>query len=104
MGQDSHSSGAILIENTKYQPGIKSMSYKLNDELFLNPGERWVVLGSNAEIRLLKYEQEGVTILEDFKLKYQFILDHYKSNITIEGGAFDYVKNLKSLLLSLIHI
>lgn len=98
-GQDSNSSGAILIENTKYQPGIKSMSYKLNDELFSNPGEKWVVLGSNAEIRLLKYEQEGVTILEDFKSKYQFLLNHYKSDITIDGGAFDYVNNLKSLLI-----
>lgn len=99
MSQGSHSSGAILIENTKYQPGIKSMSYKLNDELFLNPGERWVVLGSNAEMRLLKYEQGGIIKLEDFKSKYQFLLDQYKSNITIERGAFDYVNSLKSLLL-----
>lgn len=99
MDVNSHPTGAILIENTKYQPGIKSMSYKLNDELFSNPGEKWVVLGSNAEKRLLRYEQDGISKLEDFKLSYKFLLDQYESNITIDSEAMDYVSNLKSLLL-----
>jgi hypothetical protein len=99
MDVNSHPTGAILIENTKYQPGIKSMSYKLNDELFSNPGEKWVVLGANAEKRLLRYEQEGISKLEDFKLSYKFLLDQYESNITIDSEAMDYVANLKSLLL-----
>lgn len=96
---NSHSSGAILIENRKYQSGIKSMSYKLNEELFLNPGEKWVNLGTNAEKRLIEYEQEGITKLEEFKLPYQFLLDKYKSNITIDSEAVNYVTTLKSLLL-----
>lgn len=99
MDVNSHPSGAILIEKTKYQPGIKSMGYKLNDELLSNPGERWVVLGSNAEKRLLKFEQEGIKKYEDFKLSYKFLLDRYESNITIDSEAMDYVSNLKSLLL-----
>ena len=99
MDVNSHPSGAILIEKTKYQPGIKSMGYKLNDELFSDPGERWVVLGSNAEKRLLKFEQEGIKKYEDFKLSYKFLLDRYESNITIDSEAMDYVSNLKSLLL-----
>jgi hypothetical protein len=99
MGQDSHSSEVILIENTKYQPGIKSMSYKLNDELFLNPGERWVVLGSNAEKRLLRYEKEGIEKYEDFKSTYQFLFDKYESDITIDSKVLNYVTTLKSLLL-----
>ena len=99
MDVNSHPSGAILIEKTKYQPGIKSMGYKLNDELFSDPGERWVVLGSNAEKRLFKFEQEGIKKYEDFKLSYKFLLDRYKSNITIDSEALDYVSNLKSLLL-----
>jgi hypothetical protein len=103
MDVNSHHTGAILIENTKYQPGIKSMSYKLNDELFSNPGEKWVVLGSNAEKRLLRYEQEGISKLEDFKLSYKFLLDQYESNITIDSEAMDYVANLKSLLLERVN-
>lgn len=96
---NSHSSGAILIENRKYQSGIKSMSYKLNEELFSNPGEKRVELGSNAEKRLIEYEQGGITKLEDFKLSYKFLLDQYKSNITIDSEAVNYVSTLKSLLL-----
>ena len=99
MDVNSHPSGAILMEKPKYQPGIKSMEYKLNDELFSDPGERWVVLGSNAEKRLFKFEQEGIKKYEDFKLSYKFLLDRYKSNITIDSEALDYVSNLKSLLL-----
>jgi hypothetical protein len=103
MDVNSHHTGAILIENTKYQPGIKSMSYKLNDELFSNPGEKRVVLGANAEKRLLRYEQEGISKLEDFKLSYKFLLDQYESNITIDSEAMDYVSNLKSLLLERVN-
>lgn len=99
MDVNSHPSGAILMEKPNYQPGIKSMGYKLNDELFSNPGERRVVLGSNAEKRLLKFEQEGIKKYEDFKLSYKFLLDRYESNITIDSEAMDYVSNLKSLLL-----
>ena len=99
MDVNSHPSGAILMEKPKYQPGIKSMGYKLNDELFSDPGERWVVLGSNAEKRLFKFEQEGIKKYEDFKLSYKFLLDRYESNITIDSEAMDYVSNLKSLLL-----
>ena len=99
MDVNSHPSGAILMEKPNYQPGIKSMGYKLNDELFSDPGERWVVLGSNAEKRLFKFEQEGIKKYEDFKLSYKFLLDRYESNITIDSEAMDYVSNLKSLLL-----
>lgn len=99
MKEDSHSSGAILIENTKYQPGIKSMSYKLNDELFSDPGERWVGLGSNAENRLIRFEQDGIKKYEDFKMSYKFLLDQYQSDITIDNEALNYVTTLKSLLL-----
>ena len=100
---NSHPSGAILIENRKYQPGIKSMSYKLNEELFSNPGEKWVNLGTNAEKRLIEYEQGGITKLEDFKLSYKFLLDQYKSNITIDSEAVNYVSTLKSLLLQKVN-
>ena len=100
---NSHPSGAILIENRKYQPGIKSMSYKLNDELFSNPGEKWVNLGTNAEKRLIEYEQGGIAKLEDFKLSYKFLLDQYKSNITIDSEAVNYVTTLKSLLLEKVN-
>jgi hypothetical protein len=99
MDVNSHPTGAILIEKPNYQPGIKSMSYKLNDELFLNPGEISVVLGSNAEKRLLKFEQEGIKKYEDFNLKYKFLLDQYESNITIDSEAVNYVSTLKTLLL-----
>ncbi len=99
MDVNSHSSGAILIEKKEYQPGIVSMGYKLNDELFLNPGERWVGLGPNAEKRLLRYEEEGIKKYEDFKSTYEFLLDKYESDITIDDGAFDYVIKLKSVLL-----
>lgn len=100
---NSHPFGAILIEKPNYQPGIKSMSYKLNEELFSDPGERWVVLGSNAEKRLLKFEQEGIKKYEDFKLSYKFLLDQYQSNITIDSEAMNYVSTLKSLLLEKIN-
>jgi hypothetical protein len=99
MKEDSHSSGAILLENQKYQPGIKSMSYKLNDELFSDPGERWVGLGSNAENRLIRFEQDGIKKYEEFKLSYKFLLDQYQSDITIDNEALNYVTTLKSLLL-----
>ncbi|MGO4817074.1 hypothetical protein [Flavobacterium sp. W22_SRS_FP1] len=99
MDVNSHSSGAILIEKPSYQPGIKSKSYRLNEELFLNPGERSVVLGSNAEKRLLKFEQEGIIKYENFKSTYQFLLDKYESDITIDDCALDYVIKLNSSLL-----
>lgn len=99
MDVNSHSSGAILIEKKEYQPGIVSMGYKLNDELFLNPVGKLVGLGPNAEKRLLRYEEEGIKKYEDFKLPYQFLLDKYKSNITIDSEAVNYVTTLKSLLL-----
>lgn len=99
MDKNSHSSGAILKVNPKYLKFVKPMSYKLNDELFLNPGERWVELGSNAEKRLLRYEEEGIKRYEEFKSTYQFLLDKYESDITIDDGAFDYVIKLKSVLL-----
>jgi hypothetical protein len=99
LDENSHPTGAILIENTKYQPGIKSMSYKLNDELLSNPGEKWVVLGSNAEARLFKFENDGIGKYEDFKSTYQFLIDKYESDITIDLEALSYVNNLKSLLL-----
>ncbi len=103
MDVNSHSSGAILIEKKEYQPGIVSMGYKLNDELFLNPGERWVGLGSNAEKRLIRYEEDGIKKYEDFKSTYQFLLDKYESDITIDDGAFDYVIKLKSVLLEKVN-
>lgn len=103
MDVDSHPSGAILIVNRKYQSGVKSMSYKLNEELFSNPGEKWVELGSNAEKRLIEYEQGGIVKLEDFKLSYKFLLDQYKSNITIDSEAVNYVSTLKSLLLEKVN-
>jgi gas vesicle protein len=99
MDVNSHPSGAILMEKPNYQPGIKSKSYRLNEELFLNPGERWVVLGSNAEKRLFKFEQDGIMKYENFKSTYQFLLDKYESDITIDNEAMNYVSNLKSLLL-----
>lgn len=99
MDKNSHSSGAILKVNSKYLKFVKPMSYKLNDELFLNPGERWVELGSNAEKRLLRYEEEGIKRYEEFKSTYQFLLDKYESDITIDDGAFDYIIQLKTLLL-----
>ena len=101
--ENSHSSGAILKVITKYKKGVKPMSYKLNEELFLNPGERWVVLGSNAEKRLLKFEQEGIKKYEDFKSTYQFLLDKYESDITIDNEAMNYVSTLKSLLLEKVN-
>jgi hypothetical protein len=100
---NSHPSGAILIVNRKYQSGIKSMSYKLNEELFSNPGERLVNLGSNAEKRLIEYEQGGITKLEEFKLSYKFLLDQYQSNITIDDESLNYVTALKSLLLEKVN-
>jgi hypothetical protein len=100
---NSHPSGAILMEKPNYQPGIKSKSYRLNEELFLNPGERWVVLGSNAEKRLFKFEQDGIMKYEDFKLSYKFLLDQYQSNITIDNEAMNYVSTLKSLLLEKVN-
>jgi hypothetical protein len=103
MDVNSHPSGAILIEKPNYQPGIKSKSYRLNEELFLNPGEISVVLGSNAEKRLLKFEQEGIKKYEDFKLTYKFLLDQYQSNITIDNEAMNYVSTLKSLLLEKVN-
>lgn len=103
MDVNSHTSGAILIEKKEYQPGIVSMGYKLNDELFLNPGERWVGLGSNAEKRLIRYEEDGIKKYEDFKSTYQFLLDKYESDITIDDGAFDYVIKLKSVLLEKVN-
>lgn len=99
MKGDSPSSGDIINENPKYQPGIKSMSYKLNDELFSDPGERWVGLGSNAENRLIRFEQDGIKKYEDFKMSYKFLLDQYQSDITIDNEALNYVTALKSLLL-----
>lgn len=101
--ENSHSSGAILKVITKYKKGVKPMSYKLNEKLFLNPGERWVVLGSNAEKRLLKFEQEGIKKYEDFKLTYKFLLDQYQSNIIIDSEALSYVTTLKSLLLEKVN-
>lgn len=103
MDVNSHPSGAILIEKPNYQPGIKSKSYRLNQELFLNPGERWVVLGSNAEKRLFKFEQDGIMKYENFKLSYKFLLDHYQSNITIDNEAMNYVSTLKSFLLEKVN-
>lgn len=103
MDVNSHPSGAILIEKPNYQPGIKSKSYRLNEELFLNPGERWVVLGSNAEKRLFKFEQDGIMKYENFKLSYKFLLDHYQSNITIDNEAMNYVSTLKSFLLEKVN-
>ena len=103
MDVNSHPSGAILIEKTKYQPGIKSMGYKLNDELFSDPGERWVVLGSNAEKRLFKFEQDGIMKYENFKSTYQFLLDKYESDITIDNEAMNYVSTLKSFLLEKVN-
>jgi hypothetical protein len=99
MDVNSLSSGAILIEKKEYQPGIVSMGYKLNDELFLNPVEKLVGLGPNAEKRLLRYEAEGTKKYEDFKSTYRFLLDKYESDITIDDSAFDYVIKLKSVLL-----
>lgn len=99
MDVNSHSSGAILIEKKEYQPGIISMGYKLNDELFLNPVEKLVAIGPNAEKRLLKYEEDGIKKYEEFKSTYQFLIDKYESDITIDDGAFDYVIKLKSVLL-----
>ena len=99
MDVNSHSSGAILIEIPEYQPGISSMRYKLNEELFLNPGEKHVSIGPNAERRLLRFETEGIKKYEEFKSTYQFLLDKYESDITIDDGAFDYVIKLKSVLL-----
>lgn len=99
MDVNSHSSGAILIEKKEYQPGIVSMGYKLNDELFLNPVEKLVGLGPNAERRLLRFETEGIKKYEEFKSMYQFLLDKYESDITIDDDAFDYVIKLKSVLL-----
>jgi hypothetical protein len=99
MDVNSHSSGAILKEITEYQPGISSMRYKLNDELFINPGEKLVAIGPNAKKRLLRYEEEGIKRHEEFKSTYQFLLDKYESDITIDDGAFDYVIKLKSVLL-----
>jgi hypothetical protein len=99
MGLNSHSTKAILIEIPEYQPGISSMRYKLNDELFLNPGEKLVAIGPNAERRLLRFETEGIKKYEDFKSTYQFLLDKYESDITIDDDAFDYVIKLKSVLL-----
>jgi hypothetical protein len=75
----------------------------LNEELFLNPGERWVVLGSNAEKRLFKFEQDGIMKYENFKLSYKFLLDHYQSKITIDNEAMNYVSTLKSLLLEKVN-
>lgn len=103
MDVNSHPSGAILIEKPNYQPGIKSKSYRLNEELFLNPGEGWVVLGSNAEKRLFKFEQDGIMKYENFKLSYKFLLDHYQSNITIDNEAMNYVSTLKSFLLEKVN-
>jgi hypothetical protein len=103
MDINSHSSGAILKEITEYQPGISSMRYKLNDELFLNPGEKLVAIGPNAERRLLRFETEGIKKYEDFKSTYQFLLDKYESDITIDDDAFDYVIKLKSVLLEKIN-
>jgi hypothetical protein len=99
MSQDLHASGPILIENPKYIPGVKTMSYKLNDELFSNPGEKWVNLGENAEKRLIKFENDKIKDLEEFKSQYQFLLDQYQSDITIDSEALNYVSTLKSLLL-----
>lgn len=99
MDVNSHSSGAILIEKKEYQPGIVSMGYKLNDELFLNPVEKLVAIGPNAERRLLRFETEGIKKYEEFKSTYQFLIDKYESDITIDDGAFDYVIKLKSVLL-----
>lgn len=99
MDVNSHSSGAILIEKKEYQPGIVSMGYKLNDELFLNPVEKLVAIGPNAEKRLLRFETEGIKKYEEFKSTYQFLIDKYESDITIDDGAFDYVIKLKSVLL-----
>jgi hypothetical protein len=75
------------------------MRYKLNEELFLNPGEKHVSIGPNAERRLLRFETEGIKKYEEFKSTYQFLLDKYESDITIDDGAFDYVIKLKSVLL-----
>ncbi|HCF04450.1 hypothetical protein [Flavobacterium sp.] len=99
MDVNSHSTKAILIEIPEYQPGISSMRYKLNEELFLNPGEKHVSIGPNAERRLLRFETEGIKKYEEFKSTYQFLLDKYESDITIDDGAFDYVIKLKSVLL-----
>ena len=100
---NSHPSGAILMEKPNYQPGIKSKSYRLNEELFLNPGERWVVLGSNADKRLFKFEQDGIIKYENFKSTYQFLLDKYESDITIDNEAMNYVSTLKSLLFEKVN-
>lgn len=98
LDSKSHSTGPIIIE-TKHQSGVISKCYRLNDELFNNPGEKLVKLGENSSNRLLKFEQEGLNKQNEFQQPYQFLIDMYNAEITIDKDAVNYVDSLKKLLL-----
>ena len=98
LDSKSNSTGPIIIE-TKHQSGVISKSYRLNDELFNNPGEKLVKLGENSSNRLLKFEQEGLNKQNEFQQPYQFLIDMYNAEITIDKDAVNYVDSLKKLLL-----
>ena len=98
LDSKSNSTGPIIIE-TKHQSGVISKCYRLNDELFNNPGEKLVKLGENSSNRLLKFEQEGLNKQNEFQQPYQFLIDMYNAEITIDKDAVNYVDSLKKLLL-----
>lgn len=101
LNPDSHPSGPIILE-TKHQSGVIPKCYRLNEELFSNPGEKWVKLGENASKRLIKFEQEGKEKQNQFQLPYQFLIDKFNADITIENEAVQFVNSLKKLLLQKI--
>lgn len=94
----AHPSGSILIQDNSCQTGVKSIGYKLNEELLNDPGEKWVNLGVNAFKRLDKFIEDGKIKLEQFRKPYQFLIDQYQSNITIDDEVLTYVTALETSL------
>lgn len=95
----AHPSVPIIIE-TKHQTGVISKCYRLNDDLFQNPGEKMIILGENSSKRLTRFEQEGLKKHNEFLLHYQFLIEKYQSSITIEKESSQFVNSLRQLLLS----
>ena len=93
--------GSILIEDKSYQVGVISKKYKLNENLYNNPGEKYVILDSYTSKRFIEHLKKKKEERKQFEDQYQYITQKFeKSCITIDDDVYNYIWSLQKELIN----
>ena len=101
MNPEITSEGSILIQNKSYEPKVVSKTYKLNENLYNNPGEKYVILDSHTSKRYIEHLKMKKEKRKQFEVQYQHITEKFeKSCITIDDDVYNYIWSLQKELIN----